>query len=147
MPGVDALIFDLDGTLVDSYEAIHESLSTAMRAKGMTPLDPPAVRRMVGRGLELLVRDAMGPENTEEGVRLYRAHYDRICLAKSKLLPGVRETLQWLTRRACRWPCARTSWPSSRSASWTTWRWPSASASCSGPRTSRSQSPIPRCST
>lgn len=87
------ILFDLDGTLVDSYEAIHESLSFAMAEKGLVPLSYAEVRRMVGRGLEVLVGEAMGEENVEDGVRLFRQRYRTIFLGKTRLLPGAREAL------------------------------------------------------
>lgn len=86
---VDALLFDLDGTLVDSYDAIHESLGVAMQEKGLAPLPYPEVRRMVGRGLESLVEEAMGAENVAEGVARFRGHYRTVFLHKTRLLPGV----------------------------------------------------------
>lgn len=90
------LVFDLDGTLIDSYEAIHESLNVALARAGMAPIDAASVRRMVGRGLDALVADVMGPEKTEQGVRDYREHYGQVCFAKTRLLPSVAETLETL---------------------------------------------------
>ncbi len=94
-----ALLFDLDGTLVDSYAAIHDSLSHAMRARGMAPLPLEAVRRMVGHGLEVLVAEAMGAENAAEGVKAFRARYDEVCLQKTTFLPEVEETVRALHAR------------------------------------------------
>lgn len=88
-----ALLFDLDGTLIDSYEAIHESLSHAMRAAGLDPLPMARVRRMVGRGLEVLVAEAMGEERAALGVKLFRERYDEVCLQRTRLLPDVADTL------------------------------------------------------
>jgi len=90
---VAALLFDLDGTLVDSYEAIHESLCYALGEKGLAPLDYPTVRRMVGRGLEVLIGEAMGEENVADGVTLFRSRYRQVFLQKTRLLPGVEAAL------------------------------------------------------
>jgi len=93
---LEALLFDLDGTLVDSYEAIHESLAFAMTEKGLPPLSYEAVRRMVGRGLEVLIGEAMGEENVAEGVALFRSRYRVVFLGKTRLLPGVFESIRAL---------------------------------------------------
>ncbi len=96
------LIFDLDGTLVDSYEAITESLNHALERLGLPPRRPEVVRGMVGLGLEVLIGQAAGEDKITEGVRLFRRHYARICVEKTRLLPDVRPTLQSLQRRGFR---------------------------------------------
>ena len=90
------IIFDLDGTLVDSYQAIQESLAFAMSTLGFTPWPPDETKRRVGRGLEVLLEEAVGGPHVAEGVRLFRSHYPRVQLEKSFLLPGVKETLDAL---------------------------------------------------
>ena len=45
-----AVIFDLDGTLIDSYEAIAESLNAARSAYSLPPLATETVRAAVGHG-------------------------------------------------------------------------------------------------
>lgn len=102
-PGVAGLVFDLDGTLIDSYEAIGESLNHALDRLGRPRLDPEAVRAMVGRGLESLVERAMGdPALVTDGVRLFRERYDTICVERTRLLPEVKETLERLSGRGFR---------------------------------------------
>ena len=87
------IIFDLDGTLVDSYAAIQDSLAFAMSGLGLTPWPPEETKRRVGRGLEILIAEAVGEERRDEGVRLFRSHYPKVYLRKSFLLPGVEETV------------------------------------------------------
>src|SRR3989442_5526524 len=87
-----ALIFDLDGTLVDSYGPIAESLNQVRRHYGLPDKRVEEVRAEVGRGLDVLIEENVGPERTEEGVRIFRAHYRKVFLSGTKLLPGVRET-------------------------------------------------------
>ncbi len=108
-PGaVRGIVFDLDGTLIDSYEAIARSLNHALSRLGFRALEPSRVRAMVGRGLEVLMHKALGeaaaesPELVEEGVRLFRQHYDVICLESTRLLPDVGETLRALHGRGYR---------------------------------------------
>ncbi len=96
------LVFDLDGTLIDGYDAIGDALAYAMRALGEEPLPNIRVRTMVGHGLEKLVADAVGPERASEGVRLFRERYPQVAVAKSHLLPGAAEALAELQGRGHR---------------------------------------------
>ncbi len=84
-----AVVFDLDGTLLDSYAAIHECLSLVLEAFGRPPVTPAETRRMVGHGLEALVARAVGAENVAAGVRIFRDRYEKIGPTSSMLLPGA----------------------------------------------------------
>ena len=96
---IRGVIFDLDGTLVDSYGPIAESLNQVRKHYGLPEKSLEEVRREVGRGLEVLIAENVGLEHTEEGVRIFRSHYRKIFLSGTKLLPGVRETLGALAAR------------------------------------------------
>ncbi len=102
MPGVAVerygLIFDLDGTLVDSYSAIAEALNRARAAYELEPLDETTVRCAVGHGLESLIANWVGPERVEDGVRLFREHYAQFFERRTKALPGVDATLRRLSQ-------------------------------------------------
>ena len=91
-----AVVFDLDGTLVDSYGAIAECFNHARTALGEPPLDEDQIRRMVGHGLESLMEASVGPERAPRGVELFRERYDRICEARTVALPEVGDTLRRL---------------------------------------------------
>ena len=101
MPAVPAppraVVFDLDGTLLDSYAAIHECLSLVLAAFGRAPVTPAETRRMVGHGLETLVARAIGAENVAAGVKIFRDRYEVIGPESSTLLPGA----DAVTRRLC----------------------------------------------
>jgi phosphoglycolate phosphatase len=84
-----AVVFDLDGTLLDSYAAIHESLALVLAAFGRPPVTPDETRRMVGHGLESLVSRAVGEANVAEGIRIFRERYEKIGPTSSTLLPGA----------------------------------------------------------
>jgi phosphoglycolate phosphatase len=84
-----AVVFDLDGTLLDSYAAIHECLALVLDRFGRPPVTPDQTRRMVGYGLESLVARAVGAENVAEGVRIFRQRYEEIGPLASTLLPGA----------------------------------------------------------
>jgi len=99
---IRGVLFDLDGTLVDSYEAIAESLNYALHKKGLPPRTVQEVRRMVGGGVHEVVRKAAGERYVEEGVRLFREHYTTILAERTLPLPGALETLAELHRRGYR---------------------------------------------
>lgn len=99
---VRGLVFDLDGTLVDSYDAIGASLNHARAAFGLPALPADLIRRTVGRGLEQLVSDLVGEDRVERGVGLFREHYARTFRRTTRTLPGARATLRELHRRGYR---------------------------------------------
>lgn len=84
-----AVVFDLDGTLLDSYAAIHECLSLVLAAFGRAPVTPDETRRMVGHGLDSLVARAVGSENVAAGLKIFRDRYALIGPESSTLLPGA----------------------------------------------------------
>jgi len=99
---VRGIVFDLDGTLVDSYSAIAESLNHAREAFALEPLPEGLVRRRVGRGLEVLIAEMVGKDRVEDGVRLFRERYATAYASGTFVLPGVAETLHGLSRRGFR---------------------------------------------
>jgi len=102
-PGrVRALVFDLDGTLVDSYAAITDSLNHARSGFDLPALPEEQVRRQVGRGLEALIADLVGPDRVPDGVRLFRERYAEVYASMTHLLPGGASTLEGLAARGYR---------------------------------------------
>lgn len=99
---VRGLVFDLDGTLVDSYAAIAVSLNAARAHFGLPALEEALVRRRVGRGLEVLVGELVGPDRVEAGVALFRERYARVFAEMTHPLPGVPATLRHLARAGIR---------------------------------------------
>jgi len=93
------LVFDLDGTLIDGYDAIGDALGFAMGRLGVPALPLDRVRRMVGHGLEVLLEESVGAERAAEGVRLFRERYPHVAVEKSHLLAGVAEVLAELAER------------------------------------------------
>lgn len=94
-----AAVFDLDGTLIDSYAAIHASLNAVLEAFARPSLTADETRRMVGHGLEMLIEKAVGKENVTEGVRVFCARYEDEGPAQTMLLPGADHVTRALTAR------------------------------------------------
>ena len=96
---IRGVIFDFDGTLIDSYEAIGESLNHVRSSFSLPPYPAEEIRPMVGHGLEQLIVRAVGADRVEDGVRLFREFYATVCERKTTILPQVKETLDTLDRR------------------------------------------------
>ena len=94
-----AAIFDLDGTLLDSYEGIRAALNPVLVHFGKEPVPVEEVRFMVGEGLPRLIEKAVGPDAVEEGVRLFREGYRQTVLTGSVLFAEAAEVLAELSRR------------------------------------------------
>jgi len=63
---MDLLVFDLDGTLVDSTLDLANSVNATRMHLGMEPLPVPIVASYVGNGAPVLIRKAIGPDVDEE---------------------------------------------------------------------------------
>ncbi len=98
------VIFDLDGTLIDSSADIHAALNLALADVGLPTHSETAVRSMIGNGVRVLVHRAVGepagaaagPSGErllEEVIRRYRAHYRTRGITDTRLYPGVAEGL------------------------------------------------------
>jgi phosphoglycolate phosphatase len=90
-----AILFDLDGTLVDSYAALAEAVNFARRQHGLNDLAEGQIREYVGEGLEKLLQRAFATPVVPEGVsETFEQRYDEICCAQSRVLADVESTLR-----------------------------------------------------
>jgi len=98
MQKINHILFDLDGTLVDSREAIRAALDHALQSLGRHyPTDCP-VERLIGTPLVDIFReqfDIVG-ETAERAIMHYREHYDRQAQAGTRVYEHVAETLERL---------------------------------------------------
>jgi 2-phosphoglycolate phosphatase len=97
--GFRAVVFDLDGTLLDSYEGIRAALNPVLVHFGKEPVTVDQVRFMVGEGLPRLIEKAIGPEMVEEGVRLFRERYRETAVSGSALFHDAEEVMTELGQR------------------------------------------------
>jgi phosphoglycolate phosphatase len=94
-----AVLFDLDGTLVDSYTALAEAVNYARRQHGLEELSAARIRDFVGDGLERLLQRAFNVTNVPRGVQdAFESRYDEICCEESKVLADVEVTLEELQK-------------------------------------------------
>ena len=94
------LIFDLDGTLIDSKVDLAVSVNAALRHMGRPPLDDQTIYRYVGEGAQALIGRALGEGVTEaeiqQGLEFFLTYYRHHKLDNTTLYPGVREALPLL---------------------------------------------------
>lgn len=100
---VDAVIFDLDGTLVDSFDDLADSVNAVLVARGMTPHPRDAYRHFVGDGIRELVRRALGDAplglETDTCVSEVRSEYATRWDRKTRPYPRMLEALTTLGAR------------------------------------------------
>lgn len=94
----ELLIFDWDGTLVDSIDRIVQSISVAAARCALPPLDERAIKGIIGLGLPEAIA-ALYPHVTDVGTaeafrRAYADHYLSLEAEPSALYPGVAQALQ-----------------------------------------------------
>ncbi len=88
------ILFDLDGTLIDSTEAILESFDIALKNFGDVPFDEEAIKAEIGHPLDAMFRTlGVSEERVWEHVAAYKAHYRTIACEKTVLLPRAREAV------------------------------------------------------
>lgn len=94
----DVLLFDLDGTLVDSAATIGQVLNDMRAARGHPPHDVARYRSWVSLGAEQLIAHALdaGPQQVPELLAAFRTAYRELPTPASALYPGVAAVLQAL---------------------------------------------------
>lgn len=90
---LQAILFDFDGTLADSYQAIAASVNHVRASHQMEPLPEDEIRRHVGEGPGHLLGITVGTGDPEKNTALYRAHHPGIMRELTFLLPGAKEAL------------------------------------------------------
>ncbi len=101
-----AIIFDLDGTLVDSAPDIRAAANRMLESEERLPLDLPTVISFIGNGLPKLVERAMRArdlpmERHAELTARTLAFYDAESTARTLPYPGLTEALDSLRARGC----------------------------------------------
>lgn len=98
MTDIDLMVFDFDGTLVQTGRDIAGAVNYAMGALGLPPRDEEAIRGYIGDGVLKLIERALGPERGHLHARaldLFREYYDEHLLDTTALYPGVPEMLEY----------------------------------------------------
>jgi phosphoglycolate phosphatase len=107
-PGFDAkdtrlVVFDLDGTLVDSSHDLATALNRMLAWAGAAPLEHPVVRSFVGEGARRLIEKAMAARRLTQGLdellAVFLAAYREVLLERTVLYPGIADLLRLLPPR------------------------------------------------
>ena len=100
LSSVHALIFDLDGTLIDSKEDLIHSVNAMLRELGRGELAEETISGYIGHGAPQLVARALGDGSTEEerqrGLQFFLSYYEFHKMDMTCAYPGVAETLEQL---------------------------------------------------
>lgn len=99
---IKSVIFDLDGTLIDSIYDIADSFNALLKKHGLTTHSVEQYIKWVGEGAKLLVERAL-PENTdpafvEQLFQEYIPYYRDHSTIKTRLFPGISEMLDSLVK-------------------------------------------------
>jgi len=89
-----AVLFDFDGTLADSFQAITASVNHVRDRHGMAPLTQDEVSRHVGWGPGHLLTQTVGCGDLAENQRAYAEHHPTVLASGTRLLPGAAELLR-----------------------------------------------------
>jgi phosphoglycolate phosphatase len=98
----NTIIFDLDGTLVDSVPELALALNDALTTKGFSTVGESSVREWVGNGILKLLERALNQLDKNNHVNITLLHrqfllsYDRLLGQKTELYPGVKSLLAGL---------------------------------------------------
>jgi phosphoglycolate phosphatase len=97
---VRALIFDLDGTLIDSQRDLIRSVNATLLEMGREQLQEDTISGYIGHGAPQLVGRALGGNSTEaerqRALKFFLAHYEEHKLDSTCAYPGVAEALEHL---------------------------------------------------
>ena len=106
---VPTILFDLDGTLVDTAPDLVATLNVILACEGVAPVAHESARNMVGGGARMLIERGLAAEGRSvpdaELVRMTGAfieHYAEHIADHSQPFPGVEEALDGLAARGCR---------------------------------------------
>ena len=122
-----AVVFDLDGTLIDSRGDIAAACNAMLRKAGRAPLSEEVVSGFVGDGARFLVAGALGasqddPE-VDDHLEAFLDYYEAHPLDHTVILPGVETSLDWLASfpvALCTNKPRRTTLPVLDALGWTT---------------------------
>lgn len=94
------MVFDLDGTLIDSKKDLVISVNATLREMGRGELPEDLVASYVGSGAPVLIRRALGgaatPEELQSALNFFLEHYEQHKLDFTRAYLGVREALEGL---------------------------------------------------
>lgn len=95
---IELLIFDLDGTLIDSQEDIILAVNYTRRTLGLEELERERIISHIGYGVVELIKRSLGQEHEalfDRGLEVFSEYYPRHAADHTRLYPHVKETLEY----------------------------------------------------
>jgi len=96
MPAFRFFLFDLDGTLIDHFKAIHRCYAYTLPKMGYPEPTPQQVRDAVGGGLEHALLKFVPPDKVAEALKVFREYWGRTMLDDVESMPGALDLLRGL---------------------------------------------------
>lgn len=93
---MQTVLFDLDGTLIDHFSAIHSSIAYAQKALGLPESSYETVKTTVGGSLPVTMGKLIGTEKVEAALPHFHEHFNRVMLEDVAILPGAAWLLETL---------------------------------------------------
>ena len=88
------ILWDLDGTLLDTLEDLQDGVNHALAQFGLPPRTREEVRSFVGNGARnLLLKAVDGRADLDEAVKAFHAYYDVNCIGKTRPYAGIPDAL------------------------------------------------------
>jgi len=98
-PSIAVVLYDLDGTLVDHFDAIHGAIAHAQQALGVPPATHAKVKATVGGGIELTLTRLMGADLAARALPYYEEFLSKNMFTGLRALPGAEALLEQLHDR------------------------------------------------
>jgi phosphoglycolate phosphatase len=96
MDRIELIIFDLDGTLLDTLPDVHQCINLALANMNLPPISEKQAKIAIGPGPEHFARIALGESNKnllEKFFQIFRPIYHEKCFERTRPFPGISELL------------------------------------------------------
>lgn len=97
---IKAVLFDLDGTLLDTSEGIMDSVRYTIDTLGYSPLPSESLLKFVGPPIQnsLMTQIGLSSEEAQKGATIFRDYYKSKALFKAKVYSGIIDILEYLNK-------------------------------------------------
>ena len=102
MSQIKAILFDLDGTLIDSVTDLANSVNFTLANLSLPGHTAEEIRGFVGDGVQMLIKRSLGQTHRDkfaDAFTIFMTHYSQHCTDNTVLYPGVGQTLPELTEQ------------------------------------------------
>jgi len=99
---IDTIIFDVDGTLVDSRKDIIKAVNLTLRKLELPEKPPELIVSYIGLGIRDLLRKSLGEQKShfvDEAFKIFNEYFARHSADESRLYPHVKETLDYFRNK------------------------------------------------